>query len=65
MDGGTGGLDPGIGGGRLDLFAAIEGVTGEVGDASVELGSVGVAVDGAWTAGCLGLDGRVGGGATD
>lgn len=32
-DGGIAGLDPGIGGGRLDLFAAAEGVVGEVGEA--------------------------------
>lgn len=63
MDTGTAVLDPGIGGGRLDLFAAIEGVTGDFGDASVELDSVVTAAGGIWTAGCLGLDGRVGGGA--
>lgn len=57
--GGTAGLDPGIGGGRLDLFAAAEGVVGEVGEASFD--AIGDS-DGTWTGGPLGLDGRLGGG---
>lgn len=62
VGGETTGLDPGTGGGRLDLLAATEGVIGEVGDACCDPGFAYVAVDGIWIGGCLGLDGRVGGG---
>lgn len=64
VDGGNAGLDPGIGGGRLDLFAAIEGVTGDVGEASFDPESIRPASAGSWVGGCLGLDGSVGGGPT-
>lgn len=62
-DEGIAGLDPGIGGRRLDLFAAIEGVTGDVGDASFDTESIWGIAAGSSGGGCRGRDGSVGGGA--
>lgn len=46
VGGGIAGLEPGTGGGRLERFAATDGVIGDVGDACGDSESSGVAAAG-------------------